>query len=192
MSGTLEYARWQQIAKTDGCQWKTFQDFFDDLGPISGDRQYLVRNDVTRPHSKKNSRWGTWEEQQDFRTIKSGNKTLGLRDWAKELGITSQAMYLRADKAIALGLRLEETVLTGSRATIRAGAAELPPGIDEGLIDGQVHAIELNSKRTPVSDWTFRRLLHETATARSLKFKYVSLGNYALVQFAGAKRKRRK
>jgi hypothetical protein len=178
----VEYRRWKSLYYRGSSPWKSFESFYADLGPVIGDKKFLKKKDRSQPHSKTNSHWGASVEYKYAGAITYRGKTKSILRWSKYLGITAALLQKRVEKCNTCGRPIEEAVMTGKYATAKGGAQALPPGIDESLFDRKVHVVEFETRKTPVSRWTFRRLLRETAKVRGLKFAYAALGNKALVQ----------
>jgi len=76
-----------------------FEAFYADMGPRPSNQHSLDRIDNSKGYSPDNCRWATSEEQsrnkRSNRSLTHNGRTLCVMDWAKELGITQQALQKR-------------------------------------------------------------------------------------------------
>lgn len=117
-SGTPEYGIWCGMINRCHCptrsayakygargiyvcdRWRnSFEAFLADMGPRPSPSHSIERKDNDGPYAPGNCVWGT--RRQQSRNTRSniwlthGGKTMLAVDWAKEIGITHQAIYQR-------------------------------------------------------------------------------------------------
>ena len=93
--------------------WKTFENFFKDMGKKPAPDMELDRIDNEKNYSKENCRWATRKEQTRNRGGKRATrlytfngKTLCIADWAKEIGISPASLQKRLNKGWPLEIAL--------------------------------------------------------------------------------------
>jgi len=96
-------------------EWDSFERFLSDMGPRPSARHSLDRIDVNGPYAPGNCRWATPEEQANNKRnsalITFNGKTLSVRQWSRELGISSATLEWRlqngwsAEKALTEGVQ---------------------------------------------------------------------------------------
>jgi predicted nucleic acid-binding Zn ribbon protein len=99
------YARYGGRGITYDPTWNNFEQFLKDMGPKNHSKLELERINNDENYCKKNCRWATHKEQTRNRGGKRATrlytfneKTMCIADWAKEVGITAQAMQKRLNK----------------------------------------------------------------------------------------------
>lgn len=85
------------------CQrWRTFENFFADMGERPSDKHSLDRINNDGNYEPGNVRWATDAEQQRntsrTRRVTLHGRTMCVKDWARELGISSAVVYTRMHK----------------------------------------------------------------------------------------------
>lgn len=128
--GTLTYARWKSMMqrchqptatnfKHYGAKgivvcdrWRDFAQFLKDMGECPGREYTLDRLDNTKGYDPVNCRWATMAEQNRNRShcvaLTHAGRTMILRDWAAEIGITPNALAQR----LYLGWSVERALTT--------------------------------------------------------------------------------
>jgi len=89
----------------------SFDHFINDMGFAPSDKHSLDRIDNSKGYCKENCRWATMDVQSKNRgsfniIITHNNKTMVLKDWAKELNIE----YTTLRKRLLKGLSFEEAI----------------------------------------------------------------------------------
>ena len=111
-SKTPAYATWNQakVAGTLCRMWMQFVAFYRDMGdrPVG---KYLRRKNTSRLHSPNNSYWGDKQQNPPQRLVAYAGRTMGLSEWARELGIHRQTLSLR----LAAGWSVEDALTTPPR-----------------------------------------------------------------------------
>jgi hypothetical protein len=88
--------------------------FAADMGPRPSQEHHLLRRDPTGDFTPENCYWGvgqdarSLQQRRHIRMIHFNGRTLNLAQWAKELGISREAMRQRLNRCVELGL--DETV----------------------------------------------------------------------------------
>jgi predicted nucleic acid-binding Zn ribbon protein len=101
-TGTTHYERYGGRGITYDPSWEDFTVFLADMGKKPDPKMELERIDNDKNYCKENCRWATRKEQTRNRGGKRATrlytfegKTLCIADWAKEVGISPQAMQKR-------------------------------------------------------------------------------------------------
>lgn len=80
-------------------RYKSFEEFFADLGPRPGPDYSVDRIDVNGHYEPGNCRWATRREQGNNRRcnirLTFNGRTQGIADWAREIGIRPKALRHR-------------------------------------------------------------------------------------------------
>jgi hypothetical protein len=125
MCGTPEYVAWQRM--NDRCnnpnsedfpdyggngvticeRWKSFENFYADMGPKPSASHSVDRRDGSKGYSPENCRWATPKEQSRnrpsfIRQITFNGETLCLTDWAAKIGISVSGLHGRLAKGWSL------------------------------------------------------------------------------------------
>jgi hypothetical protein len=80
-------------------------DFARDMGPRPSRTHIVVRRDPTGDFTPENCSWGTREQAlRRTRDITYAGRTHCMADWARKLGISSEAMRLRVNRCLERGL----------------------------------------------------------------------------------------
>lgn len=128
--GTLTYARWKSMMqrchqpsatnfKHYGAKgiivcdrWKDFAQFRDDIGDCPSREYTLDRIENAKGYEPGNCRWATKTDQNRNRShcveLTHQGRTMILRDWAAEIGITPNALAQR----LYLGWSVERALTT--------------------------------------------------------------------------------
>ena len=108
-SGTPTYYTWEsaKAARTLCRKWTQFNAFLRDMGDRP-DGTYLRRKNTSRLHSPSNSYWGNRQQTKPQRLLTYAGRTLGLSEWARELGIQRQTLSLR----LATGWSVKDALST--------------------------------------------------------------------------------
>jgi hypothetical protein len=112
------YARYG--ARGIRCQWKTFADFYRDMGDRPGPEYTIERKDNNGPYCKENCRWATRTEQANNRRTSAWltyqGETRTLMQWARHFGIPDHRIHARlrlgwtVDEALTVRLRGKPSV----------------------------------------------------------------------------------
>jgi len=99
--GRKDWARYGGRGITVCDRWNTFINFIADMGPPPFPGAQLDRIDNERGYEPGNVRWATaYEQQVNSRTVmywvKVGDVERSWRAWARELGVSHQALSYRA------------------------------------------------------------------------------------------------
>lgn len=102
-------------------QWRhSFARFVADLGQCPSAGMTLERLDNSKPYAPGNCRWATRAEQNRNRRscvlLTHDGRTLILSDWARELGLTPNALRMRLVK---LGWSVERALTTPKANLLR-------------------------------------------------------------------------
>lgn len=125
--GTITYARWKSMIQrcyttsasnypyyggkgiTVCDRWHDFSAFLADMGECENSKT-LDRIDNTKGYGPENCRWATIAEQNRNRShcveLNHNGRTMILRDWAEEIGISANALAMR----IRLGWETERAL----------------------------------------------------------------------------------
>ena len=92
--------RFTEKGKKVGCvpEWKDFRTFYNDVVGTYSDGLVLGRKNLEEPWGPDNFMWLTPDEVGDLKArtfIEYGGKTLSLKQWSKELGVSLAAIKLR-------------------------------------------------------------------------------------------------
>lgn len=129
-SGTSIYIRYKQIQvrcnkKTDhnyknyggrGIKllWKTFEEFYKDMGPSYKSELTIDRIDNNGHYCKENCRWTTKREQalnrRTAHMLTYRGKTQNMKTWAREIGIENRTLWYRIKSGWSVELALETPV----------------------------------------------------------------------------------
>jgi hypothetical protein len=96
-------------------RWHRYDNFLKDLGRRPGADFALDRINKSRPYEPGNARWLRAEEAIPRRRsvyITYGGRTLNISGWARQLGISHQAMVKRVQRCKRYGAPLSEAVTT--------------------------------------------------------------------------------
>jgi hypothetical protein len=100
--GTTHYERYGGRGISYDPAWEDFTVFLADMGEKPDPKMELERINNNKNYCKENCRWATRKEQTRNRGGKRATrlytfegKTMCIADWAKEVGITPQAMQKR-------------------------------------------------------------------------------------------------
>lgn len=114
-SRTKIYITWKQIRircykKTDKayknyggrgvkCLWKTFEEFYKDMGDKPSDLYSIERINNNGNYCKKNCKWATKQEQalnrRTSHLLTYKGKTQNMKTWARELKIPNRTLWWR-------------------------------------------------------------------------------------------------
>lgn len=99
-SQTNDYERYGGRGITVCDRWRdSFQNFYDDMGPIPSPEHSLDRIDNDGPYSPENCRWASPEEQarnkSTTRWLEFRGERRRLMEWAELLGIPENVIYKR-------------------------------------------------------------------------------------------------
>jgi hypothetical protein len=101
--------------------WSSFDAFYASMGARPSPKHVVVRIDTQKKFGPNNCRWSTQSEPRQwlsarFRQIRLRGQTKLLSEWARELGITRQALWFRVQRAEKRGIGIKD-VLTTPRGT---------------------------------------------------------------------------
>ena len=90
------YHSWYRITRSGHMckRWRSFDTFLADMGEPPKRTHALVRLDPQKPYSPENCVWAA----PGTRFLTLNGQTKPLTQWAEELGLTRQALYLRLEK----------------------------------------------------------------------------------------------
>ncbi len=102
------YYSWRRITTAgEACEaWMSFEQFLADMGEPPKGKRNVVRIDPAKPYQPGNCIWTTTTPQ---RLLTYDGRTMPLVEWARELGLSRQGLYLRL-KAMPLGEALTRPV----------------------------------------------------------------------------------
>jgi hypothetical protein len=116
---SVEYATWTHMKNNhpkEVCdRWQSYRNFLKDLGRRPGTRFALDRIDKSRPFEPGNVRWLPDAEARPRRRsifITYKGRTLNISGWARQLGISHQAMNKRVQRCKRYGAPLTEALTT--------------------------------------------------------------------------------
>lgn len=117
MCGTPEYRSWQHVLDRCGnvsnkdylhyggrgiavCpEWKSFEQFYADMGPRPSPKHSIDRKDNNGNYCKENCRWATRKEQHNNqrsnKMLTYNGETRTMSQWAEEAGISYSALRYR-------------------------------------------------------------------------------------------------
>ena len=100
-------------------RWKSFDNFFADMGLRPSTKHSLGRKDNNGPYCPDNCRWETREEQDNNRRnnilLEYGDKKLTLAQWARELGMSRNTINGRWKRGWNIQQIVEGTAPCGRR-----------------------------------------------------------------------------
>ena len=104
--------------------WSSFDAFYAAMGARPSPKYVVVRIDTRKKFGPNNCRWATEPELPQwlsarFRQIRLGDQTKLLSEWARELGITKQALWFRIKRADKRGIGIHEVLTTPKGARVR-------------------------------------------------------------------------
>jgi hypothetical protein len=115
----ISYPRYGGRGITVCERWRgkdTFPVFLADMGPRPSPQHTLERVDNAGPYSPENCCWATRAEQarnrRSTRLVTFQGKTMCLKDWARHLGLTYNALLYRFKQKMPLARALSATHLT--------------------------------------------------------------------------------
>jgi hypothetical protein len=78
---------------------KSFEAFYEDMGPRPSPKHTLDRRDNEGPYSPENCKWSTWKEQgrnkRNTKYITINGETRCASEWAEVLGLPPETVYYR-------------------------------------------------------------------------------------------------
>jgi hypothetical protein len=88
------YKQWKRITQTgQACErWLSFEQFIADMGEPPEGVPYLLRID---PTARFQPGCCIWSATKSRRLLTHNGRTMSLTDWARELGLSHTAIYLR-------------------------------------------------------------------------------------------------
>ncbi len=112
-AGSKLWRKWKGLKKNGNIceEWNTddetgYKKFIEDIGVPPSPKHKLGRIDITKPHSKENTRWMTYQEEREIfsgNTIIAFGKTYNSYiSLAKEFNISPSTLKYRIDKGISL------------------------------------------------------------------------------------------
>jgi hypothetical protein len=121
-------------------RWReSVEAFAEDMGPQPSPKHTVARRNERGNFTPKNCYWAT--RGGYGRLITYNGKTQSLTSWARELGMTGQAMRQRAKRCIELGLPLSTAVSKppkpgrpGKRRCYDGGSCEPPGGLEHLIL----------------------------------------------------------
>ncbi len=91
------YHSWKRIVGNgETCKrWLSFERFIADMGEPPKGKRRVLRLDETKPYSRTNCVWAC---QGRTRFLTHNGRTMCISEWARELGVSHQAIRLRLNK----------------------------------------------------------------------------------------------
>ena len=91
------YLSWKKIVDSgQACKrWLTFEKFIADMGKPPKGKRYLVRLDPAKPYRPSNCTWSAFAKAK---LLTHNGQTMSLTEWAREIGLSREALYLRLKK----------------------------------------------------------------------------------------------
>jgi hypothetical protein len=92
--------------------WKTFENFYRDMGDIPEEGLTLERRDGNAGYCKENCIWASQVEQQNNRRnnvlLTFNGKTQTISQWARELGLSKNTIQTRVAKGWSMERALSQ------------------------------------------------------------------------------------
>jgi hypothetical protein len=129
-----EHAAWKSMRQRWGENvvraWRSFDAFYAAMGARPSPKHVVVRIDTRKNFGPNNCRWSTKPEPRQwlaarFRQIRLRSQTKLLSEWARELGITKQALWIRINRAERRGIGIQEVLATPKFTRVKA-SRQLP------------------------------------------------------------------
>lgn len=108
-------------------RWHTFIDFYNDMGKRPSIKYTLDRIDTNGNYELSNCRWATREQQfnnrRDTHYLSYNGKTLSVRQWSRELKISSSTLHERIKRNWSTEKILSTEALTPEEGGKRSAKA---------------------------------------------------------------------
>jgi hypothetical protein len=124
-----ERAAWkamhQRWGKNVVIAWRSFDAFHASMGARPSPKARCGAHRHSKKFGPNNCRWSTEPESRQllsarFRQIRLRGQTKLLSEWARELGITRQALWFRIQRAEKRGIGVQEVLTTPKGARVKA------------------------------------------------------------------------
>jgi len=169
------YERYGGRGITYDPKWSTFEGFYEDMGDRPGPNYDLDRIDNDGNYCKENCRWITHLEncknrsgRRPTRLYTFNGKTMCIADWAKEIGITSQALQKRLNNGWPLEIALDPQKRDGGDRS-KWVASPVNPTKGETVRNKNSKFITIDGVTKTYSEWEKEKGLNKGLISKRLQ-----------------------